>query len=358
MSQLGSIFEPEGGGPRGRDLRAEVRVPAWACGQDDGYRAQMIRATTMGHREWLLADRERLRQRDQWIAFFQRFDLLLCPAGATTAFAHNQQGERWDRMVQVNGQPQPTTTSLFWAGNIVLGRFIAGHVPPVALSFIRWSGACLLLMPLAIVSTLLTVRWMKRMNPERFYVLIYLLMVFLGAKLREELARRIEVGTGAGLLEQGNCFVEGCTCQFGLVGADPEPSLNHQALPKLGCAFDLCQDLDAALHFGNREVVVAPRTGEHAAHDADLVVPRQPLLSPLRLLFVEHLAHRHEVIIARPDDEAVDRKEPRELLAHPRVLLLGGQGRGRGAWRRPCRQPAAALATGAFCLKPCVPHGF
>ena len=43
--------------------------------------------------------------------------------------------------------------------------------------------AALLLMPLAIVSTVITVRWMKRMNPERFYVLIYLFMVFLGAKL-------------------------------------------------------------------------------------------------------------------------------------------------------------------------------
>ncbi len=43
--------------------------------------------------------------------------------------------------------------------------------------------AALLLMPLAIVSTLLTVRWMKRMNPERFYVLIYVLMALLGAKL-------------------------------------------------------------------------------------------------------------------------------------------------------------------------------
>ena len=85
-------------------------------GEDDDYRAQMIRATTMGHREWLMADRERLRQRDQWIEFFQRFDLLLCPAGATTAFAHNQQGERWERMIDVNGKPQPSTTQMFWAG--------------------------------------------------------------------------------------------------------------------------------------------------------------------------------------------------------------------------------------------------
>lgn len=43
--------------------------------------------------------------------------------------------------------------------------------------------AAVLLMPLAIGSTLLTVRWLKRMNPERFYALIYLLMVLLGARL-------------------------------------------------------------------------------------------------------------------------------------------------------------------------------
>jgi drug/metabolite transporter (DMT)-like permease len=40
-------------------------------------------------------------------------------------------------------------TSLFWAGNTVLGRFIAGHVPPVTLAFIRWGGAFLVLLPFA-----------------------------------------------------------------------------------------------------------------------------------------------------------------------------------------------------------------
>jgi drug/metabolite transporter (DMT)-like permease len=40
-------------------------------------------------------------------------------------------------------------TSLFWAGNTILGRFIAGHVPPVTLAFIRWAGACLILLPFA-----------------------------------------------------------------------------------------------------------------------------------------------------------------------------------------------------------------
>lgn len=40
-------------------------------------------------------------------------------------------------------------TSLFWAGNIILGRFAAGHVPPVALAFIRWTSAFLILIAFA-----------------------------------------------------------------------------------------------------------------------------------------------------------------------------------------------------------------
>jgi drug/metabolite transporter (DMT)-like permease len=40
-------------------------------------------------------------------------------------------------------------TSLFWAGNTVLGRFVAGHIPPITLAFIRWGGALLVLLPFA-----------------------------------------------------------------------------------------------------------------------------------------------------------------------------------------------------------------
>lgn len=40
-------------------------------------------------------------------------------------------------------------TFLTWAINIVLGRFVAGHVPPIALTFIRWSLAFLILLPFA-----------------------------------------------------------------------------------------------------------------------------------------------------------------------------------------------------------------
>ncbi|GLK79552.1 DMT family transporter [Methylopila turkensis] len=40
-------------------------------------------------------------------------------------------------------------TSLFWAGNIVLGRFVAGHIPPIALAWMRWSGAACILLAFA-----------------------------------------------------------------------------------------------------------------------------------------------------------------------------------------------------------------
>ena len=42
-----------------------------------------------------------------------------------------------------------TLVSLFWSGNVVLGRFIAGHIPPATLSCIRWLGAALILLAFA-----------------------------------------------------------------------------------------------------------------------------------------------------------------------------------------------------------------
>jgi drug/metabolite transporter (DMT)-like permease len=51
----------------------------------------------------------------------------------------------------LNNQPYLllSLTSLFWAGNIVLGRYVAGHVPPMTLSCVRWIGVYLILWPFA-----------------------------------------------------------------------------------------------------------------------------------------------------------------------------------------------------------------
>ena len=40
-------------------------------------------------------------------------------------------------------------TALGWAGNAIVGRLVAGHIPPVTLSFLRWSLAFLMILPLA-----------------------------------------------------------------------------------------------------------------------------------------------------------------------------------------------------------------
>jgi drug/metabolite transporter (DMT)-like permease len=39
--------------------------------------------------------------------------------------------------------------ALCWAGNAIVGRLAAGHIPPVTLSFLRWSIACLIILPFA-----------------------------------------------------------------------------------------------------------------------------------------------------------------------------------------------------------------
>ena len=42
-----------------------------------------------------------------------------------------------------------TITALCWAGNAIVGRLAAGHIPPVTLSFLRWSFAFLIILPFA-----------------------------------------------------------------------------------------------------------------------------------------------------------------------------------------------------------------
>jgi amidase len=98
---------------------------------DDSYEAWMIRATTMSHRDWHGWNEKREAIRHAWLQFFRDWDLLLCPAAASAAFEHNQKGERWHRMIPVNGALQPTTTQLFWAGLSGMA-YLPSTVAPIA----------------------------------------------------------------------------------------------------------------------------------------------------------------------------------------------------------------------------------
>src|ERR1700760_1237336 len=40
-------------------------------------------------------------------------------------------------------------TALCWAGNAIVGRLAAGHIPPVTLAFLRWGLGFLIILPIA-----------------------------------------------------------------------------------------------------------------------------------------------------------------------------------------------------------------
>ena len=100
---------------------------------DDSYYAQMVRANTQPHKDWLVASNRRHQMRLAWAEFFREWDVLLCPNAASAAFPHSMAGERWERMISVNGKPQPATTQMWWAG--IAGMcYLPGTAAPIGLS--------------------------------------------------------------------------------------------------------------------------------------------------------------------------------------------------------------------------------
>ncbi len=83
---------------------------------DRSYVALMNRAFAMSHREWLQLNERRHQMRMLWEDFFGNWDVLLCPAAASTAWPHDQKGERHERMIDVNGRKVSTIDQRFWAG--------------------------------------------------------------------------------------------------------------------------------------------------------------------------------------------------------------------------------------------------
>ena len=100
---------------------------------DESYFARMTRANVLAHRDWLAANQARHRMRLKWAAFFEDFDLLLCPAAASAAVPHDQAGERHQRTILVDGEPVPTTDQLFWAGFSGL-VYLPSTVAPIGLT--------------------------------------------------------------------------------------------------------------------------------------------------------------------------------------------------------------------------------
>jgi amidase len=131
--------------------RPRVRDDDWS------YPAMLARAWTLSQRDWHHWNERRLAQTEGWMRWFGRYDVMLCPTASTTAFPHRQTGERWERMLDVNGVPQPSTTQMFWAGlgavcglpATVLPAGLAADGLPVGAQLIGARGADLDLLAIA-----------------------------------------------------------------------------------------------------------------------------------------------------------------------------------------------------------------
>ncbi len=78
--------------------------------------AIMLRCVDMPHRVWLGLNEKRAKYRRAWTAFFQEWDVLLCPPIATAALPHRQDGNTWERTITVNGRTIAYNDMLFWPG--------------------------------------------------------------------------------------------------------------------------------------------------------------------------------------------------------------------------------------------------
>ncbi|HET9488843.1 MAG TPA: amidase [Methylomirabilota bacterium] len=98
------------------DFDTNVQIARGLAPDDERYFAWATRAAVLSHRDWLAANEARHRMRLAWARFFATWDLLLCPVAGTAAFPHDQQGERHERTIVVDGRRVPVTDHLFWAG--------------------------------------------------------------------------------------------------------------------------------------------------------------------------------------------------------------------------------------------------
>jgi amidase len=101
--------------------------------EESSYRAKVLRGVVQDHRSWVEAHEERTRMRRAWAAFFEEYDVVLCPAAASAAFPHDQKVERPDRTILVNGRRENYNDQLFWAGLASL-VYLPATVAPAGLT--------------------------------------------------------------------------------------------------------------------------------------------------------------------------------------------------------------------------------
>jgi amidase len=105
-----------------------VRKAGALAPDDKSDAAEMLRAQTLRHRDWLFFHEARTRLRWAWQRFFQEHDLVVMPAAATSAFPRDE-GAMEARRIDVDGKEQGHYQQLFWAGLAGVAQLPATVVP-------------------------------------------------------------------------------------------------------------------------------------------------------------------------------------------------------------------------------------
>jgi amidase len=109
---------------------SELEARAASLSSDDtSLAAVRTRAALQTHRDWVAADRVRIRMQRQWQELFRDWDAVLCPPMPTAAFPHDHSPDMRARRIDVDGEPSPYQDQIAWPGMATLAGLPATTVP-------------------------------------------------------------------------------------------------------------------------------------------------------------------------------------------------------------------------------------
>ena len=85
---------------------------------------------SVSHRDWLFLHRRRTEIRAAWAAFFESFDVVLCPVTVVPAFEHLQAGDWRERRLTINGVDRSYIEMEGWPA-LVGGAYLPSTSTPV-----------------------------------------------------------------------------------------------------------------------------------------------------------------------------------------------------------------------------------
>jgi len=100
--------------------KQELRAGPGAV-DESGISADFARFAVQEHGQWLAYSNQRFRLRKAWDAFFNDWDILICPQMATDAFPHDH-GDYMGRTLKVDNEDQDYFQQLFWAGTVTVAH--------------------------------------------------------------------------------------------------------------------------------------------------------------------------------------------------------------------------------------------